>query len=303
MESLVSTEWLELNMRKENIKVVEASFSSKLNSFEDAFLKERIPGAVFFDINKIADPSSKLPRTVPSPEFFETSMQNLGLNDSDDIVLYDRSSQFIASARAWWMFRLFGHDKVYVLNGGFLKWVQEKRPIESGPIPTTLKSGNFKVHYRPQLKKSLSEMINHIKEKEQQIIDSRPPQSFLGLEQPECTGVRPGHMPGAKNVPLHSVVKKENPSDNYSIFLSKEQLQKLFADNAIDLSKPTICTCYSAITAPAVALALHLAGSKNYSVYGGSWLEWGSQPEDKCPAVVEKKNEPLLVPSVHSSID
>ena len=121
MDTLVSVEWLLANLG--TVKVLDASshLPTSDRNADAEFAAARIPGAVRFDINKIADRNSDLPHMVPPAGEFASAMRELGINDHDSVVIYDDSPTFPA-ARAWWMLRLFGHSNVAVLNGGLRAW-------------------------------------------------------------------------------------------------------------------------------------------------------------------------------------
>jgi len=283
--SLVGTSWLAERLQERNVKIVESSWALRPEgkSYFDQFLDERIPGSVFFDIDKIADHSTTLPHMLPSPAVFEKEMSDMGISSTDHVVVYDRGSQYVASARCWWTFKAFGHDKVSVLDGGFLKWKKDQLPTESGPL-REIKKGNFKALYQPHLVQTLEQMLSNIRERKQ-IADARPAGRFKGVDPEPRPNLRLGHIPGSQNVPSLVVLTKRDPSDGYMSFFPPDQLKDVFKQHGIDPLQSVACTCGSGVTASVVALALHLLGNDKYSVYDGSWSEWGSFPDSVCPAV------------------
>jgi len=140
---LVTVPWLQEQLRIGKIKVLDASWGLNGNFYDD-YLKKRIPGALYFDIDKIADTSKDLPHMLPKPIPYEKAMEELGLTHKDHVIIYDRSGQYIASARVWWTLKTYGHDRVSILTGGLGTWEKEKGQIESGQAPYTRPKGRYK---------------------------------------------------------------------------------------------------------------------------------------------------------------
>ena len=130
---LKSTEWLAEHLRDRDVVVVDASFPTVMQK-RDVHAEYRsghIPGAVFFDIDAIADHSTELPHMLPGPKHFGEAASALGIGDNDTIVVYD-SLGLYSAPRVWWTFRVFGAKNVYILDGGLPKWKAENRPLETG---------------------------------------------------------------------------------------------------------------------------------------------------------------------------
>jgi len=272
-EALAETEWLARHLQAPDVRVVDASWympSAKRDARAE-FEAAHVPGAVFFDIDEISDTKTDLPHMLPPPEKFSSHMRRLGLGDGSRIVVYDGSGLFSA-ARVWWMFRVFGHDDVAVLNGGFPKWRQEGRPVESGmPSPQTR---HFTARMNHFLVRDLDQMRANLRTKDEQVVDARSASRFAGREAEPRAGVRPGHIPGSRNVPYASLL---NPATQ--TVLPADKLAAVFADAGTDISKPIVATCGSGVTASVLALGLFLLGRNDVAVYDGSWAEWGGRTD------------------------
>ena len=229
-----------------------------------------IPGAVFFDIDDIADTDSPLPHMLPSTVKFAARVQKLGLGDGVRIVVYD-SGGILGAARVWWTFRVMGHEDVVVLDGGLPRWLAEGRTVDDRvPAPQPR-------HFTPRLAGDLvcdlSQMRRTVETGRAQIIDARPSGRFTGETPEPRAGLRSGHMPGAVNVPGSSVFAADGTMK------SAAELQALFTGVGVDPKKPIVTTCGSGITASLLALALARMGRPRATVYDGSWTEWGSQAD------------------------
>ena len=242
------------------------------------FEAERVPGAVFFDIDAVADPRSPLPHTMPEAAVFEGHMRRLGLDSSDRVVVYDRSV-FYSSARAWYMLRLFGHGRVQVLDGGLKAFTGAGGPVETG-APEPPPEGGFTASAAlggnavAGLDDMRSLVATAAGKRAFQILDARSPGRFNGTDAEPRPGLRGGHMPGAVNVPIGSLIDKGT-----GLFRDKAGLEEAFG--GVDLEKPIVTTCGSGVTACGLALGLAVLGIEGVRLYDGSWSEWGGR--DDCP--------------------
>jgi len=279
VDTLVSVSWLAANLGKENIKVVESSWQA-VNSpdWEKMFAEDRIPGSVFFHIDKIADTSVPLPHMLPSKELFEQKVGEMGISNDDHVIIVERTGLYVSSARVWWTFRIFGHNKVSLLDGGVLKWKKEGHPLETTPFQPK-QPAKFVTGFRPELLDDFNAMLQHVKNGTQ-IVDARPPGRYLGKEPEPRPNLRTGHMPGAKSVPHVKILHKVDPSDTFHSFLPQDKLEQEFKNAGINPNDNArvVTTCGSGVTASVLAVGLHLLGNRNYSVYDGSFAEWG-QPK------------------------
>ncbi len=244
------------------------------------FLEAHIPGAAFFDIDGICDPDSSLPHMLPSPELFGRSVSALSVGNDSHVVVYDTLGLYSA-ARVWWMFRVFGHERVSILAGGLPRWRAEDHSVESGE--PSIAQGSFTARARDDtLVRSFDQVRATLGTESAQIVDARAAARFTG----EDPGPRPdlprGHIPGSRNVPFDAVL-----DDDDGALGNAAAIRRAFADAGVDPARPIIATCGSGITACTLALALAAIGAEQVAVYDGSWTDWGSRldaPVESGPA-------------------
>lgn len=277
-DPLVSARWLADRLGAPDLQVVDASWwmAPEGRSGHDEYRHIHIPGAVFFDIDAIADHTVDLPHMLPTPEAFAREAGALGLRRDANLVVYD-SFGVRAAARVWWTLRVMGFDKVFVLDGGLKAWIAEGRPVEAGEVrwPATTLTPAF----RPELVRNLEDVTSVIEERTSQIVDARGVARFRGEAPEPRAGLRSGHMPGARNVAFDSLLDADGRMK------PPAALAAIFADAGVDLTQPIIASCGSGVTASVVALALARLGRLDAAVYDGSWTEWGGR--DDTPVVVD----------------
>ena len=260
---------LKINKNK-NIKILDATFylpDSGLNA-EKEYNDKHITGAVFFDINKIADPQNSLPHMIPSKEIFSEMMKNLGLNNDDEIIIYDNSS-ILSSARAWFLLRYFNHNKIFILKGGIKNWLKHNGMITSDL--TVINKGNFTAqNEKKDLIKSLSNMIELSNKNDQLILDARSYNRYLGTAKEPRPGLPSGHIPNSKSLPSSDLINKDG------ILKNEEELKVIFNNNEISQDDSIIATCGSGVSACVISLALFTLGKFDVPIYDGSWTEWAS---------------------------
>lgn len=271
-DALVTTEWLAAHLSAPDVRVVDASWhmpAAGRNAHEE-YEAGHIPGAVFFDIDEIADTSVALPHMLPPPEKFASKVRKLGLGNGHKVVVYDSAG--LGAARVWWMFRVFGHRDVAVLDGGLTKWKLEQRPLED--LPPMPRDRHFLPHVNATLVRSFAQMRANVDSKREQVIDARSAARFIA-SAPEPRPARlVGHMPGAVNVPFGELT---NDADR--TMKPAAQLKARFDAAGTDFSRPLVATCGSGMSACNLALALYLIGHTDVAVYDGSWAEWGDHPD------------------------
>lgn len=272
-EALVSTAWLAERLTAPDVRVVDASWYLP-QAGRDAkaeYQAGHIPGAVFFDIDEIADTASSLPHMLPSPEKFASRARKLGLGDGNRIVVYDGADGMLSAARVWWMFRVFGHKDVAVLNGGFKRWQAEGRPLED--LPPMPRERHFTARLDTTQVRDLEQMRSNLTNRREQVLDARAAGRFDGKVPDPRPGVRPGHIPGSLNLPYDTLFGADGG------LLPADELRRRFIGAGVDFARPVVTSCGSGVTAGVLALGLHLLGHRAVAVYDGSWAEWGSRED------------------------
>ena len=268
MNQLVSSEWLNQNLDK--VKILDASWhlpTVKRNSFEE-YKASHITNSIFFDIDKYSNQKTNLPHMLPSKEDWEIIVSNLGINNSDHIIVYDNSEVF-SSCRVWYTFLYFGHDPdlISVLDGNFEKWVNEKRPVSKEIIKND--KTNYKSNENSSLVINKSKVNENITQNKFQLIDARGEQRFLGLQPEPRKELRSGNIKGSINLPFQKIINKNRT------FKKKDELIKIFKSKDISFEKEMAFTCGSGVTACILGLANSIISGKKPIIYDGSWAEYG----------------------------
>lgn len=270
-DPVVSCAWLAERLDAPDIRVVDATWfmPSDARKAKALYAERRIPGAVFFDIDEIADTDSPLPHMLPTPEKFAARMRKLGVGDGARIVVYDNQGLFSAP-RVWWSFRAMGHEDVVVLDGGFPAWEAGGFPIEEGP-PAPRGERHFTVQRRADLVADLADMRRAVAGNGQ-ILDARPAPRFVGDADEPRPGLKRGHMPGARNIPFSDLIVEGR-------LRPREDLERVFTAAGAAAAPAAICTCGSGVTAAVIALALARLGRWDGRIYDGAWAEWGARAD------------------------
>lgn len=268
---VVSADWLEEHMYDPGLMIIDGSWylPSQNRDARAEYDAAHIPGAIFFDHDEVVDPDSDLPHTLPSPVIFEEHASAMGIGRHDTIVVYDGPGMFTAP-RVWWMFRTFGAEKVFVLNGGFDRWKTAGRPVTDVPTKTAA-SAFIPLYDEGQLVK-LHGMMGIVSSGKGQIADARALERFTGEVDEPREGVQSGHMPGAVSLPFSELVEDGSLKDLDSI-------RQIIQNRGLDLTKPIVTTCGSGVTAAVINLALASVGRDDSRLYDGSWTEWGSRSD------------------------
>ena len=268
---VVSADWLEERLGKPGLSIVDGSWylPAQGRDARAEYQAAHIPGAVFFDHDRVVDPASELPHTLPQPLLFAQFASSMGVDEEDEIVVYDGPG-FYAAPRVWWMFRLMGARKVHVLDGGLDRWRREGRPVTAET--TRIASCFFELDCDPARVVSFDEMRAIVDDGSAQIADARPAARFAAAEPEPRPGMRGGHMPGAVNVPAGSLSREGS-------LLPVEELRAVLEEAGLDLSRPVVTSCGSGVTAAVVSLALASVGHEDSRLYDGSWSEWGGRAD------------------------
>lgn len=267
--ALVDSTWLIAHLGAPGLKVVDASWylpTSPRRPHQE-YLESHIPGAIFFDIERIVAPNSPLPNTFPDSETFARQVGALGISHTDTVVIYDRDGVH-SSPRAWWMFKQFGHQEAYVLDGGMHAWIQAGHRTESGaPIIRTCR-------YDAQDPQQICDkhfVLDQLGKR--QIVDARSRERFMGTAAEPRPGLPSGHIPHSLSLPSSMLTDPQMRT-----LKRPHHIREVLDQSGIDVTQPIICTCGSGVGACVVLLALHELGHRQALLYDGSWTEWASDP-------------------------
>ena len=264
-DAFVAPHWLVSHLDDPRVRIVDGSWylPSAGRNPRAEYIAAHVPGAVFFDIDTVADRTSDLPHMLPDAAAFGAAVGALGIGNDDRVVVYDGAGLFSA-ARVWWMFRAFGHDDVFVLDGGLPRWRAEGRAMASGTATPRVR--DFAATLQPTLLRTLEQM----RTTEAQVVDARGRGRFEGRVPEPRPNVRSGHIPGSRNLPFDMLVRD-------GALVDADEIRAAFASAGVDVGGPVDLTCGSGVTASVLAIALFVAGHRKAAVYDGSWAEWGGR--------------------------
>lgn len=267
-KNIVSTDWLEQHLEAPDIRIIDSSwyFPQEKRNAEQEFLECHIPGASFFDIDKIKDNDSDLPHMLPPSEMFNSTVRKLGIGDGHKVVIYDGLGMRSA-ARLWWMFKVFGYSDVVVLDGGFPKWVKENRSTTADITEKEIR--HLTIYEDKSIVADRDDVLRATKLNHCSIIDARSEGRFMGKAPEPRSGLRSGSIENSINVPYETLLNED------FTFKSKREIIDIFSKKGVVFNNYIITTCGSGVTAAVLYLALDEIGCSKISLYDGSWAEWG----------------------------
>ena len=267
-KNIVSTDWLEQHLEAPDIRIIDSSwyFPQEKRNAEQEFLECHIPGASFFDIDKIKDNDSDLPHMLPPSAMFNSTVRKLGIGDGHKVVIYDGLGMRSA-ARLWWMFKVFGYSDVVVLDGGFPKWVKENRSTTAEITEKEIR--HLTIYEDKSIVADRDDVLRATKLNHCSIIDARSEGRFTGTAPEPRSGLRSGSIENSINVPYETLLNED------FTFKSKREIIDIFSKKGVVFNNYIITTCGSGVTAAVLYLALDEIGCSKISLYDGSWAEWG----------------------------
>ncbi|MEO1304231.1 MAG: sulfurtransferase [Pseudomonadota bacterium] len=276
-DPLITAAELQTQISAANVRVLDATWvptflKDRPNGYT-YYLGGHLPGAVFFDIDEIADQSSDLPHMLPPEDAFAEAVGQLGVSNQDEIIVYD-SNGFFASARAWWMFRVMGHEHVRVLDGGLKAWQDHGGDLEASqqtPAPA-----NFTAKLNRALLKDMNEMRAHILARDIAILDARAQGRFDGSSPEPRPELPSGHMPGSSCMPATDLISSDGT------LKAPADLATMLAQYA---ETDVVTTCGSGVSAAIISLALARLGNWNAALYDGSWSEWAAHSDNSIATI------------------
>lgn len=268
MKALVSIEWLNQNLSKPNLIILDASLKNSGHGKEFEKFDGTIPNAIRFDLkNVFLDKTSLFPNTIPKPEKFELECRKLGINKDSEIVVFDNSGIY-SSPRVWWLFKVMGHQNIAVLDGGLPAWNEKKLQTVKG-YTQNMGTGDFEANFDKSLVVEFKRITENTIKKMFTIVDARSQGRFNGTDKEPREHLRSGSIKNSVNIPYQEVL-------NDGRYKSKTELNVLFKEKCNN-EKDLVFSCGSGMTACIVMLAYQISDGNSLKVYDGSWTEWAER--------------------------
>jgi thiosulfate/3-mercaptopyruvate sulfurtransferase len=270
MTAQIDPQDLQTLLEKRAVKIVDGSWALDGTDMRSLYEKAHIAGAVFFDIDAISDHTTPLPHMAPTPQMFAEAVGKMGISSDDPVIIYDQQGLFSA-ARVWWTFRLMGHNSVQVLRGGLPAWRAAGLPVtadESKVVPVP-----YTAHVNADMIMDIDNLRESFDDRRYAIFDARPAARFYGEAPEPRPGLRSGHMPGARSLPITDLIRD-------GALKPRSELAAIFADLNLTPDQTAITTCGSGVTAAVISMALYELGHTRALLYDGAWAEWGQTGRD-----------------------
>ena len=267
--NLVNSDWLSQNIKNKNLSILDCSWhlpGTNRNGKEE-FLKERIPGAIFFDIDYFSDENSEYPHTLINKDTFSKKVSEIGVKNTDHVICYDALGIF-SSARVCWMFRQFGHQEVSILDGGLKNWKLKNLEIENSDYKKK-EISNYIAVKEPNNVKYFDDIKKNITNHSFQLVDARPAGRYEGSSPEPRPELQSGSIKGSKNIPFSDLIDPKT-----GCLKSKEDLKKIFEEKRISNNEDITFSCGSGVAAAIAGAAYNQVFDKEFSIYDGSWTEW-----------------------------
>lgn len=268
MIATVSCEWLEKNLHSPDVVIFDASLAPA-GTTEECTSVTCIPGAIRFDIEAFSDSEVSLPHVLLDPPRFQSKAREKGVNTHSKIIVYDAG--LYSAPRAWWNFKIMGHEDVYILNGGLAAWRSMGR-VMSDCHNVPVRKGDFVAKAISSLTTAVDEVLAVIDDPFSKIIDVRKSERYLGQEDEPRPGLRRGHIPSSINIPFTEFLDGQ-------YLREVRHLKELFINAGCAVDDRLIFSCGSGVTACIGVLAAYVSEFKDISLYDGSWAEWGANPK------------------------
>ncbi|HEY3209022.1 MAG TPA: sulfurtransferase [Actinomycetota bacterium] len=282
---LVSSDWLAEHLGDPDLVVADMRWRE--NGRGPALYEQgRIPGAVYLDWSTdLVDAESPISFMLAGPEQFARAMEDRGIGDETQVVAYS-DKMGSGPFRLWWASRVYGHDNVRVLDGGWDKWVAEGRPVSTDPVAP--RSARWTPRPSIGLIATADDVAAATSHGGTVVLDSRAPEQYRGefvwfetgqvaagadgIARTSRGDSRAGHVPGAVNVPYASLYRED------LTMKSPGELRSVLAEAGVDPASKAITYCGCGISASALLFAITLAGVEEGALYDASWEEWGRDP-------------------------